>query len=73
MKFIFYKQGRADCAVACLLAEFVVLEAQKVGEWMWSAPHFGPGQSTFGGLDKLLGNIISIRNNVLRESESYHL
>ena len=73
MKFIFYKRGRADCAVACLLTEFVVLEAQKVGERMWSAIHFGPGQSTFGRMDKLLANIISIRSNVLQESESYHL
>lgn len=70
VKFLFYKRGKADCAATYLLTEYVVPEVQKVGEWMWTAFHFGPGQSTFGRMDKLLANTISVRSNVLQDSES---
>lgn len=72
-KFISYKRGRADCAVVYLLTEFVVPEVQEVREGVWTALHFGPGQSTFGKMDKLLANTISVRSNVLQDSESQHL
>lgn len=57
-KFISNKRGRADCVVAYLLNEFVVPGIQEVGE---------------GKMDKLLANTISVRSNVLQDSESQHL